>query len=229
MLTVAQVCAIQPGDEQNASWVNPGFTGVVREINERNTKAGKKFYPCVIADMTGPETIEVSFFQKPPPFEVGDLVDIFGKGLRRTEYNGNPQAAIGKETQVHVIGKSAHEPEQQERAATMQPSVSGKPQPVPGQTVGMAVKTALDILSKDMTHDDLVARLISPPFWASVHEVASDIIRVSRMLEAGKLAQPIKERGGSAQPSPQPQGGRDERLAPKAQPSQVTWEEDVPF
>lgn len=104
MLSVSQVCDLQPGDEQNASWINPGFSGVVQAITSKKTKAGKNFWPCVIADVNEDRcTIEMSLFTA-PKFREGDLIEVFGKGLRRTEYNGNAQATLGRETQIEVTG-----------------------------------------------------------------------------------------------------------------------------
>lgn len=222
MLSVAQVCQLEPGDENNATWINPGFTGVIREITQKKTKTGKAFFPCTIADVTGPETIEVSFFTA-PKFSEGDVVDIFGQGLRRTEYNGKAQAALGKATEVRVVGQSAHEPEQRQLAAAGQPAVNGQPQHVNGQTVGMALKEALAALKPT------VAELATTDFWAKLHAVASDIIRVSQLLEKGKLADPVRERAnpghsaGSAAPKatqtpPAPSGGRQEPPKPAQRP-----------
>lgn len=103
MLSVQQVCALAPGDEQNASWINPGFAGVVNQITKRQSKAGKSFWVCVIGDVNAPDMVEMSLFTA-PKFSEGDLIDVHGKGLRRTEYNGKPQVAVGKETQIDVSG-----------------------------------------------------------------------------------------------------------------------------
>lgn len=116
LLSVAQVCELQPGDEQNATWINPGFTGVVRKVDQRPTKKGGKIWPCVIADTTGSATIEVTLFTA-PKFAVGDQIDICGQGLRRTEYNGNPQAALGKNTEIHVVGARVAHHEQAQAPA----------------------------------------------------------------------------------------------------------------
>lgn len=193
MLSVAEVCEMQAGDKENTVWINPGFVGVVRSINPR--VGAKNTWPCMIADTVGSSTIEICLF-KAPNFNEGDLIEISGKGLRRTEYNGKPQAAIGKDTEIHVLGRSVHHEEQKERAATSQPSVNGQLQPVPGQSVGMAIKEALTALVPGNQ-----ARLNSTSFWFEVHQFASDVIRISRQLEAGKLAPSVKERNA---PPPQP-------------------------
>lgn len=191
MLSVAEAVELQPGDAQNATWINPGMQGVVRKIERKMTKAGKPFFPCVIADTTGSATIEVSFFTA-PKFGEGDLIELSGQGLRRTEYNGKPQAAIGQKTEVHVIGKHVHAEEQTQRAAAGAPAIDGTLQPVQGQTVGMAMKEALAIVVFERTGGERG----SPIFWEDVYTVASDIIRVSRLLESGKLAPSVKERAG---------------------------------
>lgn len=216
MLSVSQVCDLQPGDEQNASWINPGFAGVVQAITSKKTKAGKNFWPCVIADVNEDRcTIEMSLFTA-PKFRAGDLIEVFGKGLRRTEYNGNAQATMGRETQIEVTGGRQERREVAPRAMPPRDDSrggnGGEPPPhdeahaaaaalakvshlrINGQTVGMAMKEALAVLTSGLTHDEVVERLIAPSFWASVHEVASDIIRVSTLLEAGNLAKPIKDR-----------------------------------
>lgn len=88
--------------------------------------------------------------------------------------------------------------------------------PVFGATVGLGINQALDLLTRDLNHDERVERIVSPVFWHSVHEVASDIIRVSRHLEAGHLAPSPSERANRVHPSP---------VAPVAQPK----EDDIPF
>ncbi len=209
MLSVAEVCELQPGDEQNATWINPGFTGVVRKITTRKAKSGKDFFPCTIGDTTGSAAVEVSFFTR-PNFQEGDQIELSGSGLRRTEYNGKPQAAIGKSTAVHVIGKSVHAAEQAERAEKMEPAINGAKQPVHGQTVGMAMKEALILVRA--SHPERVADVDNPDFWKSVHKTASTIIRMSNALEHGNLtpalgaapAKPAAPANGQAFPTDGP-------------------------
>lgn len=103
MLSVSQVCALAPGDEQNASWINPGFSGVVNQITNKTYGGGKTMYVCIIGDVNKPDMVEMTLF-KPTPFKEGDLIDVRGKGLRRTEYQGKAQVSVGKETQFAVSG-----------------------------------------------------------------------------------------------------------------------------
>lgn len=213
MLSVAQVCDLQPGDAENATWINPGFSGVVIEITSKLTKAKKNFWPCVIQDLSGEETISVSFFTA-PKFREGDTVEIHGKGLRRTEFNGQPQAAIGRETVVDVVhgtrerapAPRSSAPQDDSRGGNSHAGTTHEPTPagvrINGQTVGMAMKESLALLTKDLTPDQIVERIVEPAFWEAVHEVASDVIRVSLILEAGKLAKPVKERAGNSEDVP---------------------------
>lgn len=226
MLSVAEVCEMQAGDKENTVWINPGFVGVVRSINPR--VGAKKTWPCMIADTVGSSTIEICLFQA-PKFNEGDLIEISGKGLRRTEYNGKPQAAIGKDTEIHVLGRSVHHEEQKERAATSQPSVNGQLQPVPGQSVGMAIKEALTALVPGNQ-----ARLNSTSFWFEVHQFASDVIRISRQLEAGKLAPSVKDRNAAKPSETMPPPRTAPRTTNQSQPREDNLDldremGDVPF
>lgn len=229
MLTLSQVCALP-----NDSWIEDGFFAVVREIKSKQAgpkakNPGKTFWVVTLADQVGPETAELAMFFA-PKFREGDVVEFTGLGIKHTVNNYGSKVSIGQETVITAVGQSAHAPEQVARAAVGAPAVDGRPQLVPGPTVGMAINNALNLLSRDMSHDDLVSRLISPPFWASVHEVASDIIRVSRLLEHGKLAEPIKVRCSGAIQSPPP-SPRDERRMPPlpAHVQQTIDADNIPF
>lgn len=66
---------------------------------------------------------------------------------------------------------------------------------VPGITVGMAINNAVNLISKNAEfQDEYHNYLKSPEFSRDVYEIASDIIRISRMLEAGNTAPPVKDR-----------------------------------
>lgn len=236
MLSVEEVLELQPGDAENATWINPGFIAVVREINTKQTKAKKDFFPCILGSQTGSAEIEVSYFTR-PKFEVGDLIEISGQGLRRTEYNGKPQAAMGQKTETHILGKSAHALEQAERKAAGDPPISGKGSfPIAGQTIGMAMKEAIALAG--MAADGITRqKLADPLFWQDVKTYAGNIIRISRSLEAGKLSPPSWP---TPAPAAQPQGGRSDpppRTADKPQPgpdrsafpADAGPDEDVPF
>ncbi len=223
MLSVEEVLELQPGDAENATWINPGFIAVVRKITTKQTKAGKEFFPCVLGSQTGSAELEVSYFTR-PKFSEGDLIEISGQGLRRTEYQGKPQAACGQKTETHILGKSAHAPEHEQRRAAGQPPVSGQGSfPVAGQTVGMAMKESIALAG--MAADGITrAKLADPLFWADVKIYASNIIRLSRSLEAGKLSPPswpVAQPAEAPTPAAAPAGGRADaprRSTSKPQP-----------
>jgi len=209
MLSVEEVLELVPGDQDNATWVNPGMTAVVRSIKRTNTKKGGVMNICTLGSQTGSAEISMSVFAA-VKFNEGDLIEISGQGLRRTEYNGLQQVSLGKNTEIHVLGKSVHHEEQVERKATMAPSVNGTPQPVYGATVGLALKEGLALagmagggITRELLNDKL--------FWADVKLYASNIIRIGRALEAGKLspnpwAPPAPP---SEEPAPAPVGRSD--------------------
>lgn len=190
--TVAEVVAMPAGDADNPAWINPGVTAVVRTLTEKKMKSGKTYWQTTLADATGPATIDCSFFN-PPNFNEGDLINLNGQGLRRTEYNGKPQITISAKTVVERAGKSVHHAEQVQAAAELKPAVNGEPQSIPGVTAGMAVKEALEW--KRATINPNASQPNQPLFWQEVWEFASDTVRVARMIETGKLAEAVKNRG----------------------------------
>jgi len=237
VLSLAEVCEMTSGE-----WINDPFTAVVSKITPKIGKPPKsqKFWVCTLSDTTGSASVEMAVFTA-PKFKEGDQIEVGGQG---NKFEDDPQwgkkIKTGMKTEIHVLGHSAHHEEQQERKATSQPSVSGEAFSVAGVTVGMSINNALTLLTSKLTHDEMIERVITPSFWASVHEVASDIIRLSRLLEAGKLSEPIRVRTGeTAQNKPvapparnvapanrQPSKPTDEQLA-NQDPN--AGEEDVPF
>lgn len=214
-LSVAEVFELQPGDENNPTWINPGMQAVVRSITNKPTRFGKPKWDVVFADETGSATVETALFAA-PKFSEGMVVVLEG-GMRRTEYNGKAQVALGKSTKINVVGKSVHHEEQQHRAATGAPAIDGTPQLVAGQTVGMAMKEALALAV--MAHGGVneLAKLKDPLFWADVKQYASNIIRLSRSLEHGKLSPATWGAAREAEPA-SPQGGRSDPPKPATKP-----------
>lgn len=207
-LSIAEVCEIKPGPESRAAWID-SLIGIVNSIDKKTAKlSGKSFWICVLGDTTGSAKATMSVFTA-PKFSAGSTIVVSGKGIRRTEYNGAAQINIGKETKINVVAESEHSQNQEDvpydTPSQSAPARHSAPQPgdkpVIGVTVGMSINNALTLLTSKLTHDEIVARIITPVFWFSVHEVASDIIRMSRLLESGKLAPAIRERtGDTAQP-----------------------------
>ena len=201
MLTVAQVLELVPGDEQNATWINPGFIAVVREIKSTKTKStGKPMHICTLEDTTNPG-IEISMttFTPSAGFSQGDTIQVEGKGLRRSEYNGLAQVSIGRETEIHILkraagGSKAAAPSTAKQNAPVQPPPNSTPvegqRPMPmGVTVGMAINNAVQILIHNAKAEgDVGAPIDLSKLRANVEAVAIDLIIASRRLETGQVA-----------------------------------------
>lgn len=221
MLTVEEVLELEPGDEQYATWVNPGFQAVVREIKRTQTKRGQTMNICTLGSETGAAEISMTVFSA-VKFNEGDLIEISGQGLRRTVYNGLQQVSMGKATEIHILGKSAHAPEQAARKAAGESPVGGSGTfPINGQNVGMAMKEALALTLAAHDGKPIKASLADPLFWSDVKTYASNIIRISRSLESGKLSPPSwplpKKDEPAAAPEP-PTTGRDSTPPAAAKP-----------
>ena len=220
MLSVAEVLEMQPGDDQNATWINPGFIAEVAAIKPTTVKSTwNPMNICTLKDTSGSATISMTVFG-PVKFGIGATIEVSGKGLRRTEYKGMEQVSVGKETEIHVVslGKTPAPPTNSEPVAGQRmPDGTEPTQPVYGGTVGMAMKEALALLTRELTRDELIEQLVSQSFWKAVHEVSSDIIQVSLLLEKGRLAPSVKERtAGPAPAAPQPEPQK--AAAPSGQP-----------
>lgn len=240
-------------------WLNHGVSVVVVSITQKvsGPKAknpGRKFWVCKVADPVGRETAELTVFGAPPNFREGDAIELTGKGIKLEDSQYGAKLSIGKDSEVSVFGQSAHHEEQQERRAHSQPAVNGALPQIAGQTVGMAVKEAIAVIREAFPGPDGLdcGHLNDPEFWLQVHNTASDIIRVSRILEAGHLAPMVAKRDGKAlppaakgssepkasTPPPEPSGGRSDPPKPAQKPlpgidgsvkHDDTDEDSVPF
>lgn len=126
-----------------------------------------------------------------PPYRVGEQVgyEVTGK------VGQNDKLKITRNPQQQALPNAAP----RTSAPLPVPQVAFTPniesiKPVFGATVGCGINNAIDLLTKGLDHDEVVARIINPVFWSSVWEVASDAIRVARKLEAGELAPSPSER-----------------------------------
>jgi hypothetical protein len=95
--------------------------------------------------------------------------------------------------------------QQPQQRAPQQNTQQTRPTTNPGVTVGMALNNACNLIAKfgaDPATGSGLARdyLISPQFSSDVWTIASDILRVSRLLEADRLADPAKVRHAPRQP-----------------------------
>lgn len=219
-LSVAEAFELPPGDEQSPSWLD-AVSGAVRSIEPKESRAGKKFWKIVLGDLTGSAELEFSMFTA-PKFQAGAVIEL-REALRRTEYNGIQQIALAKKSEIHVVGQSVHHEEQQQRHEQGQMALDGTPFTVPGVTVGMTIKEALEIQRRLIPDPGKFgAALDNPEFWLATYILCSDIIRLSRMLEHGKLAPPVKERlagAGKADPAPKATGTPSEAQKRAGEPS----------
>jgi hypothetical protein len=132
MLTVSEVLELVPGDDQNATWINPGFIGYVKNVTITNAKkSGKPMHICTLCDPDGSYVLGMTVFTPTIPFAEGDTIEVSGKGLRRTEFNGNAQATPGRETEIRVVQAPNHAaPARKSSApASRDDSRGGNPEP----------------------------------------------------------------------------------------------------
>ena len=66
----------------------------------------------------------------------------------------------------------------------------------------MAINQANEILRFIYLPAELKELLKSPHYSATLHEIASDIIRIALLLEKGKLAEKVRVRCGLEEPEP---------------------------
>lgn len=189
LLSVSDLMQLAPG-----SFVEPGFTAVVRRLEPAN---GKKPPKAILADATGSATILATLWSR-PKMSIGEQFEFTGKGMKISEYNGTNEVSVGDKTAVVSVGMSVHNAEQVDRAAAGAPSVSGQAAyPPNGHAVGSAIKEAQEHMRFIYTPAEARELMKRPGmYWDSVYEFASDQLRIARLLENGKLKPSIREREG---------------------------------
>jgi hypothetical protein len=169
-----------------------GFQAVVGQCKTIQTRSNppKTFYKAEVSE-GGAKASITSFTVDFAPLS-GKLVKFIGMGLKMGEpYNGTPQITIGDKARIIPVGEAPAEQQQAPQAASSTPSVQNKA--INGETVGMALKAAIDIA---IANGDTSMGAI----WAT----ASDIIRLSKRIQAGELHE-VKTLGAPTYPIP-PQG-----------------------
>lgn len=164
-----------------------------------------------------------------PWYKVGTEVSYEVSG----NFKGTPTFKIGKPDPSSPQRSASPAPVQSE-VFQAPPSQTA---PINGQTVGMAMKEALNILLEGLAHDERIAKIQEASFWAAVMELASDIIRVSRYLESGHIAPSVKDRiAVYTAPAPVPMPPKPVVTATRPQPGpggavqlNPADSEDVPF
>jgi len=191
VITLAELLELPAGDKQNATWVNDDFEAVLTDV-----KPGQKVTTALLSDPHSPNIrIAATFFGRDCSRFDGKLCHFSGKGMTRTEYKGTQQVTIGDKATVQVLGAA---PAGAAKSGT--PAIGGSAGSVGGSsvihgaTVGMAINQATAAIAKAKGNDFSHAYLNSAAFAADLYATASDIIRVSRALEAGKLAPKAAER-----------------------------------
>jgi hypothetical protein len=202
------------------SWVNGGFEAVVNEVREVKKKDGSgSFFAVKLSDQGGDPTVEMMAFNA-PKYATGDRIRVAGQGIKKSSYNGKAQVKVGQKVGVTVVSSGGNSP-----AAASAPTSGGHapaaPQAatsIPGVTVGMAVNNALSMLTQGMGHAEIVKATQNAQFWTVAYETASQVIRLSKSLENGKLAPSVWDKAAQT-PAPQPPPSNPER----------ELNEDVPF
>ena len=218
--TVYDILQIPPGDKDNPAWVNEEFEAVVSGVRPGQ---GRKPTKAKLSDPHNPGvSIEACFFGGRNVASYNGKVCLFsGQGMKMGEYNGTPELTIGDKVTIQVLG--GHAASTTTAPAGRAPAARGTvddtrggshpdeppppaapaPRAIEGQTVGMALKEAnLAVLSAheaeaagpDYVPGSFLAYLKSPAYSKDIYHLASDIIRVSHLIQAGKLAPSAKDR-----------------------------------
>jgi hypothetical protein len=232
MLTLAQVCEMQPGDQDNPAWINPGFTATVDTIEQKKTAKGNSMWVCALSDPDNGARAEMALFTA-PKFSASDSIEVTGNGMKRDEFKGKAKIGTGKGTVIRTLSGPA--PARQAAPVTRaayhdQPGPMANEAPVPaaarqiyGGTVGGALKIAMETFRYIYTPADLREMIKTPAFHAALYEFTSDLIRIQLPLEAGRVAPAIKTRCtafNAAKDDDQAQstGGRSDPPTPATRP-----------
>lgn len=209
-ITIAELLEIPAGEKGSPSWVNSDFVALVSHCK---APAGKLPGQATLADPDTGITIVGKFFGRDPGRYEGQTVRISGSGMTRTAYNGTEQVTIGDKATISVeraaapaAAKPATPPPTTAHAPAA-PATQGQGQLSPatpaalavfGATVGMALNNACTIIRDDYLADFTAPQRVNyykgTEFSRDLWQLASDIIRVSRILESGKLADSPKVR-----------------------------------
>jgi hypothetical protein len=211
--TVYDVLQIQPGTRDQKSWVDLEFEAVVSNVRPGS---GRKPTKAKLSDPHNPNvSIEASFFGGRNVAGFAGKICLFsGQGMTMGEYNGVSEITIGDKTHVNVQGPApaggGNATQTQQRAPRDDtrgggqepqhdnpPPAAAGPRPIEGATVGMALKEASTAILKAHELDSstsVMAYLKGPNYSKDLFTLTSDIIRVSMLIQSGKLAPSAKDR-----------------------------------
>lgn len=99
-LSISQVIALPTG-----TWINDGFTAVVRSIEQKTAKPPKNttFWVCLLGDAAASSQVEMAVFTA-PKFREGDRIDVTGNGIKFESGRYGPKVSIGRDTVVSLVG-----------------------------------------------------------------------------------------------------------------------------
>lgn len=193
--TIYDLLQLQAGDKDNATWVNDEFEAVVSDI-----KNGQKSNSCRLSDPHNPgvQITAVFWDQRDLSRFNGCVCHFAGQGMKRTEYKGEQQVSMSAKSTVNIVGRATNQGGQNAGSGQPQGQRQGNPagagpgpssasSAIHGATVGMAINQACGLI-KDTQQPLELSYLHSPAFSKDLYLIASDIIRISRVLESGKLA-----------------------------------------
>ncbi len=196
-LSIAQVLALAAG-----TWVNDGFVAVIRSLKPSPATAARKFWKCVLGDCHGHGIIGMTVFF-PPKFGEGDVIEATGAGIKRSEFKGEPDLKLGKNS---VIALRDHVPQPLQRQlpptlpaggrppAGAAPQANGRTPPVDVETATLSMTIGWDLVSRGLTGDQLRDQALTRHFWSAYHTAASDVARVELQIRLGKLAPSVRAR-----------------------------------
>jgi len=201
------------------TWVDGGFEAVVNEVKELKKRDGSGvFYSVKLSELGGEPTVDMMSFTA-PKYTKGDRIRVSGQGIKKGSYNGHAQVKCGMKVGVTVVSSVGNAPAAAPVANSGHSAHVQAPTNIQGQTVGMAVNNTLSLLTQGMAHEAIVKATQTPQFWTVAYETASQIIRLSKSLEGGKLAPNVWDKAAAPAPTP----------APAHSPQLDQPDEDPPF
>lgn len=198
--TIYDILQLVPGSKDSPTWVNDEFEGAVSNI-----KSGQKSTSCKISDPHNPGVSITGVFWDGRDLSrfVGCVCHFAGQGMKRTEYKGEQQVSFSEKSTVNMVGRHTGTPAGNGGAQSA-PKAGGGNAPAPaaggvihGATVGMAINQANGIIiagTNGMKSEDREKFFDSPEYSRRLWTIASDIVRVSTLMEKGKLATAPKDR-----------------------------------
>jgi hypothetical protein len=199
--TIYDILQLQPGTKDSPTWVNDEFEAAVSGL-----KSGPKSTSAVLSDPHNPNVqITAVFWDKRDLSRFNGCVCHFaGQGMKRDEYQGTQQVSMSAKTTVNIVGRATNTGGQsapqgggQSRPAGSSPAPSSAPGVIHGATVGMAINQANGIIisgTSGMNPQEREQFFDSPAYSKTLWTIASDIVRIARVMEAGKLAPAAKDR-----------------------------------